>query len=121
MIVVKIRKISDAGSLIDAVSEVGGDLTRINSIGFTLDDPTALRNQAREKAVKDATAKAKQIASAAGVSLGKPTYITESGGFVPKAIDMRSFALAAESSAPTSISPGESELSVNVQMVFEIK
>lgn len=121
-VTVKIRKINEAGPIIDAVSEAGGDLTRINSIGFTLDDPAPFRNQAREKAVKDAAAKAQQIASAAGITLGKVTYITESGGFVPKA-DVRTFApmAAAAEFAPTPISPGEAELSVNVQMVFEIK
>ena len=123
-VTVKIRRIDDAGTIIDAVASAGGDLTRINSIGFTLDDATPIRAQAREKAVKDAMAKAQQIASAAGVTLGKVTYITESGGFVPKVSDVRSFgaamALSAEA-APTPISPGEVELSVSVQMVFEMK
>lgn len=123
-VTVKIRKIDDAGPIIDAVASAGGDLTRINSIGFTIEDAAPFRAQAREKAVKDAMAKAQQIASAAGVTLGKVTYITESGGFVPKVSDVRSFggamALSTEA-APTPISPGEVELSVSVQMVFEMR
>ncbi len=121
-VTVKIRKIDDAGSVIDAVAAGGGDLTRINSIGFTIEDAAPFRAQAREMAVKDALNKAKQITTAAGVTLGRVTYITESGGFVPKA-DVRSFgvAMAASEAAPTSISPGELELSVSVQMVFDMK
>lgn len=123
-VVVKIRKIADAGQIIDAVSEAGGDLTRINNIGFTMDDFTPLRAQARELAVKDGVARAKQIAEAAGIALGKPIYINESGGFVPQPVQFRSFgmaAAAAPAAAPTPISAGEVELSVSVQMVFEMK
>ncbi|MBI4289617.1 MAG: SIMPL domain-containing protein [Chloroflexi bacterium] len=120
---VKIRKIDEAGQIIDAVSEAGGDLTRVNGIGFTMDDFTPLRTQAREKAVKDAVAKGKQMAEAAGIGLGKTIYINESGGFVPQTVQFRSFgvAAAAPSAAPTPISAGEQELNVSVQMVFEIK
>ncbi|MBI4289618.1 MAG: SIMPL domain-containing protein [Chloroflexi bacterium] len=122
-VVVKIRKIADAGQVIDAVSEAGGDLTRVNNIGFTMDDFTPLRNQAREKAVKDGVDRAKQIAAAAGITLGKPTYINESGGFFPQDFAAKSFATEAAGGgfAPTPVSPGEQELSVSVQMVFDMK
>lgn len=44
----KVRDVTKAGSVIDAVAAAGGDLTRINSVGFTVDDPTLYQEQARK-------------------------------------------------------------------------
>jgi uncharacterized protein YggE len=38
-VVVKVRKVEKAGDVIDKVVEAGGDLTRVNGISFTVDDP----------------------------------------------------------------------------------
>lgn len=117
----KIRDIDKAGATIDAVAQAGGDLTRINSIYFSIDDPTAYQNQAREKALADAKAKAAQMASLTGVKLGKATYITEnlSSPSVPM---YRGAAMdAGAAPAPTTpISPGQMDLAVTVQVVFAI-
>src|SRR4030042_850521 len=57
IVVAKIRQIDKAGTIIDAVAEVGGNLTRIDSIGFTVDDPTLYYKEARAKAIGDAIEK----------------------------------------------------------------
>ena len=62
MVTAKIRKVDDTGIIIDAVAKDGGDFTRINSIGFTVDDPTAYYEEVRKRAMDDAEAKAKQLA-----------------------------------------------------------
>jgi len=85
MVTAKIRKVAEAGIVIDAVAAAGGDYTRINSISFTVDDPSPYYEEAREKAVADAEAKAKLLAEVAGVKLGKPSYISESS-YVPSPI-----------------------------------
>jgi uncharacterized protein YggE len=118
---VKIREIEKAGLIIDAVAEAGGDLTRVERLGFTVDDPTSLYEQAREEAVLDAMAKAEQIASVANVQLGSPVYISESGGYVPSPyLDVvRSYSGSLEAGTP--ISPGELEISISVQMAYAIQ
>lgn len=120
MVTAKIRDISKAGTIIDAVAEAGGDLTRINSISFTVDDPTAYYNQAREKAMQDAKDKAEQMATLAGVTLGKPTYISESGGYIPTPYYSKDY-YAEGSSASTSISPGELNITLTVQVGYAIE
>jgi uncharacterized protein YggE len=118
----KVRQVDSAGSVIDAVVAAGGDLTIVNSIGFTVDDPTSYQAQAREKAVANAQAKAKQLADAAGVTLGKPTYITESS-YVPTPIYRNAAMDAAGAPVPapeTSISPGEMDITANVQIAYAI-
>ncbi len=121
VVIAKIRQVDKAGPVIDAVAEAGGNLTRIDNIGFTIDDPTPYYNEARAKAVDDAIAKAKQMASSADVKLGKLIYMSESTPYVPIAV--RDFAMKAEAAAPspTPISPGELEIQVTVQMVYEIR
>ena len=109
MVTTKIRDIDKAGIIIDAVAEAGGDLTRIDSIGFSVDDPSAYYEQARQEAMADANAKAEQLAELAGVTLGKPTYISE-GIQVPPTIMI----------AEAAISPGEMEISLTVQVAYAI-
>jgi uncharacterized protein len=119
MVTAKIRDISKAGTIIDAVAEAGGNLTRINSISFTVDDPTAYYNQAREKAMQDANAKAEQMATLAGITLGKPTYISESGGYIPTPYYLKDYAEGGSASTP--ISPGELDITLTVQVGYAIE
>lgn len=114
----KIREIDKAGTVIDAVAASGGDLSRIDSIAFSVDDPSAYYVEARKKAMTDAAAKAKQLADLAGVRLGKPSYITESM-FVAPPVPFK-FAEAASAMAETPISPGETDINLTVQVVYGI-
>ena len=116
MVTAKIREIDKAGAVIDAVAAAGGDLTRINSISFSVDDPTPYYKEAREKAMADAKAKGEQLAKLAGVELGKPTYISE-GTVSPVYPPMYK---EAAGTAPTPISPGELELTLTVQVAYDI-
>jgi uncharacterized protein len=121
MVTAKIRDINNAGTVIDAVTAAGGDLTRIDSISFTIDNPATYREQARQKAVADAASKAKQLADAAGVKLGKPVYITESS-YVPSTV-YRDAAIKSESASgatSTPVSAGELEVTANVQISYQI-
>lgn len=121
MVTAKIRDIDETGPIIDAVAAAGGDLTRINSIAFSIDDATAYYEEAREEAMADAQAKAEQLADLAGVELGNPTYISEGTLYYP--VDYRDAGMAvpeAEEGYVTPISPGELELSLTVQVIYDI-
>ncbi|MFC2039671.1 SIMPL domain-containing protein [Chloroflexota bacterium] len=118
---VKIRNIDDAGPVIDAVVAAGGDAARLNGISFGLDDPTEAQDQARELALANAEAKAKQLASVAGVRLGAPTYINESSLASPVRYDSAFLAEVAVAQSATPVSPGETETVVSVQVVYSIK
>ena len=122
MVTTRVKQVEDVGAIIDAVAEAGGDYIRINNISFTVDDPAKYREEAREKAMADAEAKAKQLAAAGGVNLGSPTYISESDGAIPVPRDfaVKAFAEAA-AAPPTSISPGETEIRITVQVVYGIR
>ncbi len=119
IVTAKIRDIDKAGSIIDAVVEAGGDLTRVDSISFSVDDPTAYHEEARAKAIADAKSKAEQLAELAGVTLGKPTYISEGGIQMPIPRVMVE-EMVQKAAAPTPITPGEMEISLTVQIVYAI-
>ena len=119
MVTAKIREVEQAGLIIDAVAAAGGDYTRINNISFTVDDPTPYYQEARQQAMADARAKAEQLADLAGVSLGKPTYISE-GTIYPPVI-YRDAGMEMIAPAPTTpISPGEIELTLTLQVAYAI-
>jgi uncharacterized protein YggE len=121
IVVAKIREIEKTGSIIDAVAVAGGDYTRVDSISFSIDDPSSYQKEARDKAMADAKAKAEQLANLSGVKLGKPTYITEST-YIPSPI-YRQDMIAKVEAAPaveTSISPGEMEITLDVQVAYAI-
>ena len=109
------------GIIIDAVATAGGDLTRIDSIGFSIDDPSAYYEEARGKAMADAEAKAEQLANLAGVKLGKPTYIAEGISYPihPEEILIKG-GMAPAPMPPTPISPGEIEITLTVRVAYAI-
>jgi len=119
MVTAKIRDIEQAGLVIDTVAAAGGDYTRVNNISFSVDDPTPYYEEARQKAMTDARAKAEQLADLAGIGLGKPTYISEGTIYPP--VVYRDAGMEMAAPAPTTpISPGEIELTLTLQVAYAI-
>ncbi|MDD5190460.1 MAG: SIMPL domain-containing protein [Dehalococcoidales bacterium] len=85
-VTVKVRELTKVGKIIDDVVTAGGDLTRVNSINFSVEDPTQYYDQARTLAVAQAVKKAESMAKLAGVKLGKLLFITESSSYVPPTV-----------------------------------
>jgi len=116
----KVRQVGNAGVVIDAVAVAGGDYTRVNSVTFSVDKPEQYNEQAREAAMTDAANRAKQLAKLAGVKLGKATYINETLSNTVQPIYFDSSSKATPSVAPTPISPGETDITLTVQVVYSI-
>lgn len=122
MVTVKIREVENTGTIIDAVAAAGGDYIRINNIEFTVDYPAPYQEQAREKALADAEEKAKQIADIADLKLGTLTYVNESISYNTRSFDMvYEMAIPAPTAgASSSISPGETTITVIMQVAYSI-
>ena len=122
----KVRAMDSIGGLVDQLVEAGRDLTRIDGINFTIDDPAPLAEQAREKAIQDLLSRAEKMADAAGVQLGDLEYLSESGASVLEAREEAFFrsaptAMAMDAaSVSTSISAGEVTVTANVTGAFSI-
>ncbi len=117
MVRVTIRKIDQVGAILDAVVTAGAN--QIYGISFGLSDPDSLMNEARNKAVANARAKAEGLAKAAGVKLGKVITINESFGVVSPRGDMMAAPMAEARSVP--IETGETQVTAQVQVTFAIE
>ena len=116
----KIRDMDNVGTIIDAVAEAGGNLTRIEGVSFSVEDPSSYYKELREKAMADAQAKAEQIADFFEITLGKPTHISEESTPIPPIWDMYYYAerAAGGGGVPTPISAGETTLSLNIYVTY---
>ncbi|MEO6811188.1 MAG: SIMPL domain-containing protein [Isosphaeraceae bacterium] len=114
------RNLGKLGALLDAVVKAGAN--QMHGISFRIDETEKLLDQARVKAMADAKRKAELLAGEAGVVVGKPLSIQE-GGASPPPRPVRPMmmmrAMAADSAVP--VAAGEQELSVTVQVVYELK
>ena len=68
----------------------------------------------------DARATAEQLAQLAGVSLGRPIYVSESASAPPPIYPVFQGGAPSPAPAPTPISPGQTEISLSVQVVYAI-
>ncbi len=119
---VKLRDLDTVGEIIDEVTDAGGDLIRFNGIEFSIDDPSALEDEALTAAINDAVAKAGAVAETAGVELGNLLHISEgiSRDGVYPAAQYRAFAMEAASSAVL-VSGGTLHVTASVQTLFSIE
>lgn len=114
---VTIRKIDDIGKILDQATTVGAN--RVYGVSFSVDDPSTFQQQARAAAIKDAQAKAAQLAQNAGLQLGPVLSIVEgSTGPRPLVAAADAFSVAG---AAVPVQTGEMQIAVTVQMRFAIK
>lgn len=115
---VTIRNLDTAGALLDQVVQAGAN--SIYGISFSVADPQKLLEQARQAAVADAKARAGQLASAGGASVGDLLVISENVSAPPFPMPMMDRA-AAEGAANVPVQAGEQSLSVDVQATFALR
>jgi hypothetical protein len=111
-----VRDIANVSKVIQA--GLNGGANTINGLSFGFADPTALEDQAREKAAADARARAQKLAAAFGVTLGAPIQISETfgSGAVPVAFGRGGDALLAQ--AAPQINAGQLSISVQINVTF---
>jgi len=78
-VTIKVRDLDQLGAILDQSVTVGANT--VNGVSFSVADPSALYNKAREAAFADATAKAELYAGAAGSALDEIVSISETQGF----------------------------------------
>ena len=117
----RIRDIDDASRVIDEAIVTAGDNVVVNNISFTIDDSTALADQARELAIEDARRKAQVLADLAEVELGDLLNVGESGGAGPPALAFAEAALPRGGGGPTPIDGGEVTVALSVFLTFAIE
>lgn len=113
----KVRDIGKLGQVLDALVASGAN--QINGPTFEIDNADAVQDEARAAALKKAQARAEVYANSLGMRVRRIVSISEGGGFQAPPRPMMAMRAMAES-ADTSISPGESTLTANLDVVFEL-
>ena len=118
---IRFRDIAKAGAILDALVTEGAN--QIDGPTLSIDQPEAALDEARADAVKRARTGADLYARAAGLSVSRILSITEAGqndGSTPQPIMFSNRAMASADAA-TRVVPGETEVTVSVNVRFLLK
>ncbi|WP_254444635.1 SIMPL domain-containing protein [Ruegeria arenilitoris] len=115
-VVIRVRDLDGLGEIMDAVIKDGAN--DFGGLSFSIQEPKPMEADARAKAVSDATAKANQLAQAAGVTLGSVVSISDHAMGLRPVAQMREMSMMDAATVP--VAGGEVSVSVNVTMEFEI-
>jgi uncharacterized protein YggE len=118
MLTVRIRDIAKLGEILDQTVTLGAN--QGGDIRFTNDKPEQTIETARIAAVKNAFAKAKVLADAAGVKLGRVVEIADNVSR-PEPLPITRMSMAKEASDAVPVATGENSYSVNVNVTFAIE
>ncbi len=114
---VTVRDTDQLGELLDAAVNAGAN--SIYGVQFFVDDPRPFSGEARTLAVEDATDKARQLAEATGMELGRVVSISEGYASVPMPMMGRGGGME-EAAMDTPIQAGTSQIIVDVSITFEL-
>ncbi|MFT5891868.1 MAG: hypothetical protein ACI9Y7_001975, partial [Dokdonia sp.] len=117
---VRLKDITQYETIISGLLNSG--INRIDGVQFKSSQATALREEARVKAILDAKKRAETYATAIGQSIGKAVQISEASASIPQPqLRSASFAMEDSSGGGESIAPGELSIVVRISASFELK
>ena len=114
---VKLRDIARMGKVLDALVASGAN--QVNGPSFGIEDPEPLYDQARLQALEAARARAGTYARALDLRVRRIVSISEGGAAMPVPMP-RMAMMKADAYESTPVAPGESSVSVNLEVVFEL-
>ncbi|MBI4084773.1 MAG: SIMPL domain-containing protein [Candidatus Levybacteria bacterium] len=118
---VKVKNVDLANKALD--SATGNGANQVSGVSFTIDDEKQekLEDQARRIAIDDAKRKARSIASAADIKLGRIISVTDSSAVPQPPIYLESRAAGGSGGdvPETDLQPGENTVRVTVSLSYE--
>lgn len=135
MIDITVKKIDAVGALIEKLSVAGlesgntQEWGNLLNVSYSISNPDKVRDEMLAEAIKNARAKAQNMATAAGASIGNVIQINEGGApqfnFPPAPMMARAeMAMAGGAAdAKMAVAPpvGEQQVNANVTVIFELK
>lgn len=118
-VIVTVRDIDKVGELLEKTVAAGAN--QVGGVSFSVSDPTALRREARDKAMVDAKARAAQLAEGLGFKLGRVQSVSEYAGEQPTPVRVPALVEWAGGAGAPPISGGELTITVQVSVNFEIE
>jgi hypothetical protein len=116
---VTIRDLSKVATTLGAAIEAGAN--SVNSVTFSVADPSELEIQARQQAIEKALAKAQELAGLNNVTLGEVVSVSEMAPGAIPLYDAARYAQGVGGGGVGPISPGEVEVSVQLEVAYAIQ
>ena len=117
---IKVRDLGNIGTVLSGLVSAGAN--QVSNLGLQVENPEALRDEARQKAIVDAKQKAKTLEKQVGISLGKVVNFTENTGGYPYPMMYESKAMGMGGGGVTPDVPvGENEITISVSLTYQIK
>jgi uncharacterized protein len=116
---VRFRDIADTGRILDALVAEGAN--QINGPSLEIDKPETALDEARQKALTAARARAELYARALGKRVARILVISESGASMPPPYPMPMMRMANQDMAAAKLEPGEQTLSISLSVSFELE
>jgi uncharacterized protein YggE len=114
---VTLRDLSKLGDLLQSALSHGAN--SVQSVTYSVEDPTEALDSARVQALEDARSQADQLAGAAGVELGQVITVGEPGVVAYPVEYAPAFGKGGGGGVPTS--PGTLEFTVQLSVVYAIR
>jgi uncharacterized protein len=114
----KVRDIGKLGKVLDALVASGAN--QVNGPSFEIDQPEEAYDEARRGALEKAQARAAMYAKTLGLRVRRIVSISEGAGFQPPRPMVMMAMARGKAEADTAVSPGETTLSANLDVVFEL-
>lgn len=121
-VVAKIHDFTTAGAVIDAAAGAAGNAVRIDSLAFSIQDPSGVQDQARQDAVHQAVSHAATMAAAAGERLGAVCSLTDDSSLSADSEEYGDAAAGAPSTGTSvPLQPGTQQASAQVTLVYALE
>lgn len=114
-----LRDTSKLGDLLEAAVDAGAN--SISGVTFSVDDPSAAEEEARQEAVDDARQRAAMLAEAAGATLGEPISISTGSVSGPIPYYYGADAGLGVGGGGVPVSAGTTDVTVQVTVVYELQ
>ncbi len=125
---VKIHDIDKSNDTLNKVLDVAvaSGSNQLQGVSFGFNDPDSFKQQARTQALDKAKQKAQELASQAGLKLGKIVSISEDGGGyptpMPYAVDSKmGMGGAVSNESLANIQTGSQDITATMTVIFEVK
>lgn len=117
----KVRNLDNAGTLLDGLVAQGAN--QVNNLGFQIENPDKLKEQARQMAIEDAKTKARGLQNQLSIRLGRIVNYYEGGNYPIYMMDAKGgMGMGGGGSAPAPAIPsGENDIVIDVTITYQIR
>jgi len=120
---VTVGDVKQTGAVIDAGSRAGAN--NVEGLSFQLRDDAQARQRALAEATRDASAKARTVATTLGGSVVRIVEVREAGAFDPPVpvytAEFGRAAATSQAATPTPVEPGSLDIRAKVQLIAEVE